>query len=243
MRRRYLAGIEAIEAAIAAHEPVRVLLVERDDHSPEITRLRALAEARGVELWSGSPGDLRRMSREDVPSPAMAMLGPSPRATLPELMHRAGAVWLLHAVTYPSNAGFALRTAEVSGAQGIVIDARFNHQARARAAHVGMGADRLLPVIYASAADALTAARAAGRRIVAIEDSGARAPWEVELASDVLLVIGAEREGIPPEVLAACDEVVRIPMAGFVPSYNLQAAMSIVAGERLRQLERRGGAR
>jgi tRNA(Leu) C34 or U34 (ribose-2'-O)-methylase TrmL len=28
----------------------------------------------------------------------------------------------------------------------------------------------------------------------------------------------------------------RLPMAGFVPSYNLQAAMSMVAYERLRQL-------
>jgi tRNA G18 (ribose-2'-O)-methylase SpoU len=121
-----------------------------------------------------------------------------------------------------------------------VIDARFNHQARARAAHVGMGADRLLPVIYADSAQTLEAARSASRRIVAIEDAGRRAPWEVDLTSDVLLVIGAEREGIAPELLAACDEVVRIPMAGFVPSYNLQAAMSIVAGERLRQLEQRG---
>jgi tRNA G18 (ribose-2'-O)-methylase SpoU len=42
---------------------------------------------------------------------------------------------------------------------------------------------------------------------------------------------------VPPEVLEACDLTVRIPMRGFIPSYNLQAAMAIVAGERLRQLQ------
>jgi len=31
--------------------------------------------------------------------------------------------------------------------------------------------------------------------------------------------------------------VLRIPMHGFLPSYNLQAAMAVVMGERLRQSE------
>ena len=241
MTRRYLAGVAAIEAALAAGEELRVLLVERGDRSEAVARLCAQARERGVTLWLGSAGDLRRMSREQAPSAAMAMLGPSPEASLPELMARDGAVWLLSEVTYPSNAGFALRTAEVSGAEGVVLDAAFNHQGRSRAAHVAMGADKLLPMIYASAAEAVTAARAAGRSIVAIEDSGARAPWEVELSGRVLLVIGAERSGIAAELLAACDQIVRIPMAGFIPSYNLQAAMSMVAGERLRQLAQRKG--
>jgi tRNA(Leu) C34 or U34 (ribose-2'-O)-methylase TrmL len=37
-------------------------------------------------------------------------------------------------------------------------------------------------------------------------------------------------------VLAAADRVLRLPMRGFIPSYNLQAAMAAVALERLRQL-------
>ena len=37
------------------------------------------------------------------------------------------------------------------------------------------------------------------------------------------------------EVLEACDEVVRLPMDGFVPSYNLQVAISVLAVESLRQ--------
>jgi len=234
--RRVVAGVAAIEAAIEAGDEVRVLLVARDDGSEPVAQLCALAKARGIELWLGSAGDLRRMSRGPEPSAALAMLGPRPQATLGELMARGGAVWLLDAVSYPSNAGFALRTAEVSGAEGVVLDASFNHHARSRVSHVSMGADQMFPVLYASTVETLAAARAAGRRVVAVEDSGSQAPWQVELAGSVLLVIGAERSGISAEVLGACDAVVRIPMAGFVPSYNLQAAMSIVAGERLRQL-------
>jgi tRNA G18 (ribose-2'-O)-methylase SpoU len=54
-----------------------------------------------------------------------------------------------------------------------------------------------------------------------------------------MLIIGGENEGISESILAASDQVVRIPMAGFTPSYNLQAPMAVVAIEALRQ--RRNG--
>ena len=36
-------------------------------------------------------------------------------------------------------------------------------------------------------------------------------------------------------ILDLADAVLSIPMRGFLPSYNLQAAMAVVMGERLRQ--------
>ena len=81
---------------------------------------------------------------------------------------------------------------------------------------------------------------AAGRRVIALEDVGDAAPWEADLTGPVLFVVGGEHSGIPPEVLARCDAVVRIPMRGFIRSYNLQAAVAIVAAERLRQQAQAG---
>jgi 23S rRNA (guanosine2251-2'-O)-methyltransferase len=81
----------------------------------------------------------------------------------------------------------------------------------------------------------LDAARSARRRVLAIEDSGTTAPWDADLCGPVLFVIGGETRGIPAPVLERCDTVLRIPMAGFIPAYNLQAAMAAVAAERLRQ--------
>jgi 23S rRNA (guanosine2251-2'-O)-methyltransferase len=72
--------------------------------------------------------------------------------------------------------------------------------------------------------------------VLAVEDVGTLSPWEVDLRQPLLLLIGGERDGIPPAVLEACDGVITIPMRGFIPSYNLQAAMGIVVGEHLRQL-------
>jgi 23S rRNA (guanosine2251-2'-O)-methyltransferase len=236
--RRHVAGVRAIDAALDAGEPVRMLLVGRDDRDPELLALVERARAAGVELWLGGPGDLRRMGRGPEAARAIAMLGPAPRADLAGLFERGGAVFLMHRARYASNVGFAVRSAEVAGAAGIVIDGDFNHEERTRISHVSMGADRLFPVLYEPTASVLDAAARSGHRVIAIEDdAGARAPWEVDLTGDVVLIAGGERDGIGPELLARCALVVRVPMAGFVPSYNLQAALSAVASERLRQLE------
>jgi 23S rRNA (guanosine2251-2'-O)-methyltransferase len=236
--RRYVAGHAAIAAALAAGEPVRVVLVDRDDASAETLALIADARSRGATLWLGGAGDLRRMSRGANAERAIAMLGAEPRADLEGLLGRGGATWLLHGIRYASNAGFAVRTAEVSGADGVIVDAAFNHDERTRVSHVCMGADRVMPVVWAGTSQALTLAAERGYRAIAIEDSGDRAPWQADLTGRVLLVVGGEREGLAEDVLSRCHEVVRVPMAGFVPSYNLQAAIAAVAAERLRQLQR-----
>jgi TrmH family RNA methyltransferase len=82
----------------------------------------------------------------------------------------------------------------------------------------------------------LESARSAGHRVFAIENTGALAPWDVDLTGPSLFVVGGEADGIPSDVLAKCDDVLRLPMAGFIPSYNLQSAVSVVAIERLRQV-------
>lgn len=234
--RTQIAGVDAIASALQANEPVRVLLVERDDPSAQIAALVARAQERGVLLWRGSAGDMRRMSRGAQVEVAIAMLGPAPETDLEGLFARGGAVWLLHRASYPSNVGFAIRTAEVSGAAGIVVDAAFNHAERGRIEHVSMGADRVMPVLWETTDGALQAARAHGHRIFAIEDSGERAPWQVDLRGNVMLLLGSEREGLDADVIARCNATIGIPMNGFVPSYNLQAAMSMLVAERLRQL-------
>jgi tRNA G18 (ribose-2'-O)-methylase SpoU len=72
-------------------------------------------------------------------------------------------------------------------------------------------------------------------RIISAEDIGEKAPWDEDLTGNVLLVVGAEREGVSKATIEASDVIVKLPMDGFVPSYNLQVAVSVLAVESLRQ--------
>jgi len=232
--RRQLAGEVEIEAALARGDELCLVLLRRD----ATAAARALAErarSRGAEICETSANDLRRMSRGSEPSEVIALLGPDPRAPVAEVLARPGCAWLLAGVAYPGNAGYAIRSAEVSGAEAVFLDAVMDAAGRRQAQRASMYADRFFPVRWLAADVVLDAAHSAQRRVFAIEDSGTTAPWDADLRGPLLFVIGGETRGILAPVLARCDAVLRIPMAGFIPAYNLQAAMAAVAAERLRQ--------
>jgi tRNA G18 (ribose-2'-O)-methylase SpoU len=233
--RAQLAGPAEIEAALARGEPVRLLLASAQPRDPRVAALLERARRAGVAVHAASEASLRRLSKADPPAEVLALVGPDPGASPAQALAAGGAAWLLVGVAYPGNTGFAIRTAEVSGADAVFVDNDFDHEGRREATRASMRADRLMPVFWMGAAEVLRLARAAGRRVLALEDVGDSAPWEVDLTGPVLFVVGGERHGIPAALLAAADRVLRIPMRGFIPSYNLQAAMAGAALERLRQ--------
>lgn len=223
-----------------------MILVRRGSLDPRATALCEAARARGVVVREVSDADLRRMSAAGAAAPdpeLLGMWGPDPRADLATTLARGGALWLLAGAAYPGNAGYAIRTAEVSGAAGIAIEAAFAPEERRRALRFSMHAERFFPVLWERADRVIARARERGRVVYGLEDVGTRAPWEIDLTGSAVFVIGAEGAGIPPVLLELCDAVLTLPMAGFVPAYNVQAAIAGVALERLRQLSAKPGGR
>jgi len=98
-----------------------------------------------------------------------------------------------------------------------------------------MKAIRFLPVIESTISEIISTAKKYDFRIISAEDVGEIHPWESDMTGKVLLVVGAERHGICDEIIEASDQVIRLPMAGFVPSYNLQVALSALAMEAMKQ--------
>jgi tRNA G18 (ribose-2'-O)-methylase SpoU len=234
--RRQLLGAAAIESALDRGEPLRRIVVPSEANDDGVVELLRRARSAGVPVQRVAARHFRRLRRTGDPCDALGLVGPTPDAELHDVLRGEGATWQLVGVAYPGNAGMAIRTAEVSGAAAVFIDADFDRAARRAALRASMRADRFMPVFFGAAVDVIEAAARLGRRIVALEDDGDVAPWDIDLAGRVHFVVGGEAHGIPDAILDACDAVVRIPTPGFVPSYNLQAAVAAVACERLRQL-------
>jgi tRNA G18 (ribose-2'-O)-methylase SpoU len=224
--------MEALEQGVAID---RVLV----DREHDTAALRALCEAAEVPLEEGSTNDLWRMSADGA-QVALALTGRPQSETLEEVMTAGGCVWLFDGVEYSTNLGFAIRTAEVSGADAVLLNVSKTHEERRTIRRASMRADRFIPVVYTSTDEILEAVKAHGFRIVVAEDVGEKGPWDENMTGDVILVVGAEREGVSDQVLEAADAVVKLPMDGFVPSYNLQVAVSVLAVEALRQRKSRG---
>jgi len=63
---------------------------------------------------------------------------------------------------------------------------------------------------------------------------------EIDYTKPTLLVMGNEKEGVSPEVIAHADEVIIIPMQGMVQSLNVSVATALILYEAQRQLENAG---
>jgi RNA methyltransferase, TrmH family len=74
----------------------------------------------------------------------------------------------------------------------------------------------------------------AGRRI-ALVPHGGEPLAEVDMRGAVVLVLGAEREGLPEEVLARCDATATIPLAGGAESLNVAMAGTVALYELARR--------
>lgn len=224
-------GREAVLAALLSGDAIEMVLVDRGKDTVEI---RSLCEQLKIPLEEGSTNDLWRMSADGFVD-ALALTGRIPNGDLDEVLERGGTIWFFDGVTYSTNLGFAIRCAEVSGADAVVLNVSKTHEERRTIRRSSMRADRFIPVVYSTTDEILEAAKTHGVRIIAVEDVGTHGPWDEDLTGDVMLVVGAEKEGISEQVLAAANACVLLPMDGFVPSYNLQVAVSVVAVEALRQ--------
>ena len=233
-----ISGIDAILDAIDEGRPVTRILIMREAQSEALDRLIVEASKRKLKVIEGSMNDLRRMANmpfNSKPPEALGLLHRDPSAEIGEIMESGELIWLLAGAQYPVNIGFAIRTIEVSGGSAVFVDADLNSDGRKASSRASMKADRFIPVKWMSWREASDLARAHNYRIIGIEDSGDVEPWDIDLTGRCMLVIGGERHGIPADLLQECDSIVKIPMQGFVPSYNLQAPLAVVAAEALRQ--------
>ena len=230
-------GIAEVSSALESEE-VSLILTLRESKDIEVTRLLDMAEERGIRVRETSRNDMWRMSRVNYgeePPPILALVGRDPDAGTGEILSSGGLCWLLDGARYPVNIGFTIRTAEVSGARAVFVDGKLSHAEKKAARRASMKADRFMPVHWVDGPELVKMAKAAGFRIISLEDSGDLEPWDEDLSGNVIMVVGGEHDGISKPILDCSDSVIRVPMSGFVPSYNLQAPMAVVAAESLRQ--------
>ena len=230
-------GFSEVLKSFREKEEIKLILVRRDSKSSDLSKVRSMANELGIRVIEGSDNDLWRMSRDNshgIPD-VLALVGRDPNLSLEEVIASGGLIWVLAGASYPVNIGFCIRTAEVSGADAVFVDAELSNTERKAAKRASMKAHRFIPVFWGDGFEAVKSAREYGFKIVSLEDFGDKTPWDTDLTGNTMIIVGGERNGIPQKILDLSDEIIRIPMSGFVPSFNLQAPLSVVAVEAQRQ--------
>ncbi|HZU40911.1 MAG TPA: RNA methyltransferase [Solirubrobacteraceae bacterium] len=124
----------------------------------------------------------------------------------------------LHGVHDPGNVGAVLRSAHAFGASCVALGPDCADPFSPKAVRASMGAVFAVPVARAAPRDlpGLRVALAAGEGVPIWEMGHADPP------GSVTLLVGAERTGLPAEVVEAADIVAHIPIA----THSLNAAMA-----------------
>jgi RNA methyltransferase, TrmH family len=150
------------------------------------------------------------------------VLGVYRRVDLPKGA-RTATLALWH-VADPGNVGTLIRSADAFGA-GVALSPGCADPTGPKALRASMGSIFRVPI--GEFDDAV------GRRIALVPGRGERL-GDVDLSGEVVFVLGAERDGLPEDVLARCDATATIPHAG-AESLNVAMAGTVALYERARR--------
>jgi 23S rRNA (guanosine2251-2'-O)-methyltransferase len=152
-------------------------------------------------------------------------------------------ILIAHNLRSCHNVGSLLRTADGLGIEKVYLtgytpypamndDSRLPHLAEKISKQIhktALGAEDSVPwQHYEHVDEVFDELRQAGFRVAAVEQSGnsIKLP-DFHPPEKVALVVGREVEGIEPEVIAACDLALEIPMFGSKESFNVVQAAAM----------------
>jgi 23S rRNA (guanosine2251-2'-O)-methyltransferase len=143
---------------------------------------------------------------------------------------------VLDGVEDPHNLGAILRTADATGADGVVIPERRAAGITGTVVKSSAGASEHLPVAkVTNIARTLEDLKAKGVWVVGLDERGKQNYDAVDYKMDCAIVLGTEGKGLHDLVARKCDFLVSIPMLGKVSSLNVSVAAGVVLYEVVRQ--------
>ena len=135
------------------------------------------------------------------------------------------------------NAGASIRAAACFGARVDIIEpCGFPADARGLK-RTAMDYGALAPPLLHASWTAFLASDARHEgRLILLSTKAETSIWDFSFCEGDLLMIGRESAGVPPDVRAACDDAVRIPLAPAARSLNAAASGAIALAEMRRQV-------
>lgn len=134
---------------------------------------------------------------------------------------------ILEDLFQPHNASAALRTCDIFGVQDVhVVEALHSFKA---VPTIAMGASKWVDVhSYSTITESIAALKAQGYVIAATTPHGKSYSLpELPLDRKIAFVFGSEQTGLSEQALAHADMFVKIPMFGFVESFNVSVSVAL----------------
>lgn len=154
---------------------------------------------------------------------------------LAESRGEAPFVYILDNIEDPHNLGAIIRTANLSGAHGVIIPKNRAVGLTSTVARTSAGALNYTPVVkVTNISKTIEELKDRGMWFVCADMDG-EVMYNLNLTGSIGLVIGNEGEGVSRLVKEKCDFVAAIPMHGDIDSLNASVAAGVLGFEIVRQ--------
>lgn len=220
----------------------RIWITSRLRYDPRFHALISQAKENGTVIDEVEPRRLDQITDRANHQGIAAQIAPYTYSELGELIERAKAVSespvivAAEGITDPHNLGAIIRSAEAIGAQGIVIPQRRAAGITSSVMKAAAGALENFPVArVVNFARALEELKAAGFWIYGTAATASQPLHTVQFSGPIVLVVGAEGEGLSMLTQRCCDVLVSIPLNGSTPSLNASVAAGMALYEIYRQ--------
>jgi RNA methyltransferase, TrmH family len=195
---------------------------------PQVKKLAQEAAAAGARVLEMNENLLGQIAKRDNPQTVIGAyrqrLTPLDALRLPE----DALVVALDGVRDPGNFGTIVRTADSVGAHAVILVGQTCDPFSVEAVRATMGSIFAMPLARADFESFNVWRKARGLSLAGASLKGA-APHEAAPADTPLCIfMGNEQSGLSPEMEAACDALVRIPMKGRADSLNLAIATGVM---------------
>ena len=151
-------------------------------------------------------------------------------------LNTANLLLVLDRIQDPRNYGACLRVADSFGATAVVVPKRRSCPITGVVATAASGAlDSVKIVEVVNITSAIKKMREAGIWVVGAKEGQPRSLYQMAFNTATAIVVGGEGFGLRRLTQDNCDELVSIPMGGFVSSLNVSTAAAICLYEFRRQ--------
>jgi TrmH family RNA methyltransferase len=226
-------GLKLVIDAFDLGWTIRTLVFAKAQRgNPTVEKIAARTVAAGGLVLEASEKVLGAITRRDNPQMVVGVFQQR-WAALKDIRPADGDVWIaLDRVRDPGNLGTVIRTADAVGARGVILVGETTDPFSVETVRATMGSVFAVPVARASVEAFLAWRKGVQATFVGTHLKGSVDYRTVDYAKGpVVLVMGNEQQGLPDELAASCDALIRIPQAGRADSLNLAVATGVALYE------------
>lgn len=238
-------GLKLVIDALDRGWTIRTLVYAKAGKGkPLVEKVAARTVAAGGLVLEVSEKVMSSITRRENPQMVAAVFEQRWTA-LKDVQPKGSETWIaLDRVRDPGNLGTIIRTADATGASGVILVGDCTDPFSMETVRATMGSMFALPLVKTTPADFLKWKKSVDARLVATHLAGAVDYRTIDYKSKpVILMMGNEQSGLPDDLAQAADKLARIPQVGMADSLNLAVATGVMLFEVRRHLLTLDGAK